>query len=190
LGGGQGAVIRNNWYQRDAFYASTFAFVSTENPDGTWNIRPYQLVFPFRIDESPQVLITMRQNSRTAINLEHTGACTVNYLEYSDELVKTAAALGTPFIPHDERDRAAKFDLNDDGSLVDAFQVFELSLAEMTKTDRAVYAILNLDKIFARDDEGFVPNMPITLGVHGDEFFFGESVVKHRIKIEWRPYVN
>lgn len=171
--------IRNNWYQRDGFFASSFALVSTVNADGSFNLRPYQLALPYRIDGTPELLLITRLGARTAENIQRTGRCVLNFVEFGDRArIDAVTQLGNPFLTHKQRDALNPFTFiaAPDGALEEAVQVFECALISAEPTSRAVYLELELAQLHV--EERFaagVPDLPITLGArNGNQMWFAQ----------------
>lgn len=173
--------IRNSWSQRDAFFASSFALVGTENADGTTNLVPYQLSLPYRLDsDNPQVLLIARRGARTETNLMRkpgNNRAVFNFIQYDRDLIEDITFLGSPYVS--KEDKAARnpftFDPESPLRILEAVQVFECSLDSGDRTDRATYLTCNLDKILvdARYADHGVPHLPITYGCrNGNQMWF------------------
>jgi flavin reductase (DIM6/NTAB) family NADH-FMN oxidoreductase RutF len=177
--------IRNSWSQRDAFFASSFALVGTENADGTTNLVPYQLSLPFRLDSgNPQVLLIARRGARTESNLMRKAGdnkAVFNFIEYDRDLIEDITFLGSPYVSKEDKAERNPFTFDPEHPLriIEAVQVWECTLDGGDRTDRATYLTFNLDKILVdeRWAEQGVPSLPITYGCrNGNQMWYSAPI--------------
>lgn len=172
--------IRNNWYQRDSFFASSFALVSSQHHwSGKRILRPYQLVMPQDIEGSnPTITLVTRLNAATADNIIYQGSCTLNYVEFdSRERIEAITQLGNPFLSADERNALNPFTYGEDGTIQEAVQAIRCLYLDHSSTERATYIELSVEDIYVDERwfDGGVPNLPITIGSrNGNQMWFAE----------------
>lgn len=170
--------IRNNWYQRDSFFASSFALVSSEG-DGGRILRPYQLALPHDIEgNDPTITLSTRLNAQTANNIISQGSCVLNYVEFgSRERIEAITRLGNPFLSSAEREALNPFTYAEDGSITAAVQAIHCLYLDDVVTTRAHYIELTVEDIYVDERwfDGGVPNLPITIGSrNGNQMWFAE----------------
>jgi hypothetical protein len=156
--------------------------VSTKNPDGTWNVRPYQLALPYRVDETPQIILSTQVGSRTFRNLRNTLSATFSYLEHNDDDMETISFLGNHFNNHEDRDARVPWLVDDSGVLVGSFQSVVCELDHYTTTQIAAYSVLNITQFNSPTVEH--PLMSTTYGLRGRQHIFAPAPVTSRVDIE------
>jgi flavin reductase (DIM6/NTAB) family NADH-FMN oxidoreductase RutF len=170
-----------NWLQRDIFFASSYAIISSKNTDGTWNVRPYQLALPYRVDGTPQVVLSTQVGSRTFRNIKNNGGCTLNYIEHNEDELETISFLGNHFNNHTDRDARMPWEVRGDGVLKEAFQSMICRYNSVTTTDLAAYIILDIVEFNSPViDE---PLMSTTYGLRGREHIFAPAPISRKIQL-------
>jgi flavin reductase (DIM6/NTAB) family NADH-FMN oxidoreductase RutF len=193
------SAMRDNWYQANSYWPAPFALVTTQNENGETNIGPHSFSMPFGIISDYSLVLITRYNSNTAINLQRTGKCAFNFIEFNKKQLKDVVGLGYPGQTTEEKMKLSPFELietptigrqSSDGLhpkiINDAFQVYECTLD--TSVDyhyngktTARHFIVKLDNILLKEqwkkniDDGNprMPNMPISYGFRdGKDFWF------------------
>lgn len=191
--------MRDNWYQANSYWPAPFALVTTQNENGETNIGPHSFSMPFGIISDYSLVLITRYNSNTAINLQRTGKCSFNFIEFDKKQLKEVVGLGYPGQTTEEKMKFSSFELiesptagrqSSDGIhpkiINDAFQVYECTLDNSVdyhyngKTT-ARHFIVKLDNILLKEqwkkniDDGNprMPNIPISYGFRdGKDFWF------------------
>jgi len=192
--------LRDNWYQSSSYWPSSFALITTVAEDGTTNVAPYQLSFPFEVIGGRSVLLISRQHSNTDRHLKRTGVCALNYVEFDKRSASKIVGLGFPGQSTAEKMKDNPYTLVDsptpgrafDGDrfphiLEEAFQVYEchVDTAQPIHDNGRTpeYFVLTIDRILMRqswadnlgDAATRMPRMPITFGFRGGtQFWFAE----------------
>jgi flavin reductase (DIM6/NTAB) family NADH-FMN oxidoreductase RutF len=204
--------IKDNFYQSSSFFPMPFALITTTNEEGFTSIGPYSLVFPLDICEQHSMMLVSRASSNTATNLRRHGKCSLNYIEYDSELLKSVVELGYPGVPPEEKMRDIPFELipsptperRDDPEcpllVKGAFQVFECEVdgtfdykpkREIAHSLAEDYFSLRIKNILMQDrfktkleERRSFPNMPISFGFRGgNEFWFTQHNEPFNIKL-------
>ena len=171
-----------NWLQRDIFFASPYAIAATKNVDGTWNVRPYQLALPYRVDGHPQMVLSTQVGSRTFRNLRETGKIAFSYLEHSEDDLETISFLGNHFNNHADRDARVPWAIDDSGVVVGSFQSVLCGLDSFTTTQIAAYSILDIFKFNSSTLAN--PTMGVTYGLRGRHHIFAPAPISRRVEIK------
>jgi flavin reductase (DIM6/NTAB) family NADH-FMN oxidoreductase RutF len=203
--------MRDNWYQRSAYYCSSFALITTTDENGVTNIGPYQLSFPFEVNTGRSWIVISRPTSNTARNVRRTHKCALNFIEYDKDLIETVLKFGFPGQSAEEKLAYNPFRLIDSPTpgresndvypkiLADAYQVFECTLDvkrieenPILRDSPSAHLLLNIDNILLKhevvellDGSGErMPNIPLTYGFRGgDTFWFGEAKPAYKLPI-------
>jgi len=80
--------LRNNWYQASSYFVSSFALITTVAEDGSTNIGPYQLSFPFEVINDFSWMVISRPSSNTTANLRRTKKCALNFIEFNKKQIQ------------------------------------------------------------------------------------------------------
>ena len=87
---------KDNWYQASSYFVSSFALITTVSEDGSTNIGPYQLSFPFEVIKDFSWMVISRPTSNTTTNLRRTKKCALNFVEFNRKQLKTISHFGYP----------------------------------------------------------------------------------------------
>jgi flavin reductase (DIM6/NTAB) family NADH-FMN oxidoreductase RutF len=127
--------------------------ISTLAESGQTNIGPYSLVFPYYIagKDHYTMLLLVRNNSNTAMNILRTGKCNLNFLTDDHKYMKECVRLGFPGEKTEDKMKNSIFtlqkslsELNDHGELFpeiikEAFQVYECTwLSDLEGADKQI----------------------------------------------------
>jgi len=193
--------ILDNFYQTSSFYPMPVVLISTISSSGQTNLGPYSLCFPHIIAEKHSMILISRSNSNTALNLQRTGICAINFIPYDKKFLKTCVNLGYPgetteekmknstfsLIPSLRTDLERKLDTNYPEIVKEAVQVFECTWddsipAYNNEETLECHFILKIDKILIkrRWKEGLYegnrfPELPIDFGFRNNiNFWFSK----------------
>ncbi len=90
--------LLDNFYQTSSFYPMPVVLISTLNEDGSTNLGPYSLCFPYVVTggkEHSMLLIT-RPDSNTALNITRSKVCSINFIPDRKKYLKNCVLLGFP----------------------------------------------------------------------------------------------
>ncbi|SVA83523.1 uncharacterized protein METZ01_LOCUS136377 [marine metagenome] len=199
--------MRDNWYQASSYWPSSFSLITTVSEDGSTNIGPYQLTFPFEVIDDRSFLVCSRKGSNTATNLKRNIKCALNFVEFNRKHLNKIVGLGYPGQTTEEKMADSPYTLIEsptkgrgtvDGCpliIKEAFQVHEAHWDESFKIKddgkTPEYLVLRIENILLKEtwaknlENGTrrMPNMPITFGFRdGEKFWFAE-----RKKAFWFP---
>ena len=193
--------LRDNWYQANSYYPLPFALVTTVDEEGRTNIGPHSFTMPYGVITDYAFVLITRHNSNTAINLQRTKKCALNFIEFDRKHLKTVVGLGYPGQSTEEKMAHQNFTLIDsptegrassDGQhpliIQEAIQVYECTLDESVdfhynKESTARNFIIKLDNILLKEswhkminnNNPIMPNLPISYGFRdGKDFWFTE----------------
>jgi flavin reductase (DIM6/NTAB) family NADH-FMN oxidoreductase RutF len=203
--------MRDNWYQRSSFLASTFALITTVDEHGQTNIGPYQLSFPFEVNTGRSWMVISRNTSNTATNVHRTLKCALNFIEYDADKIETILKFGYPGQTTADKMAYNSFELIDSPTpgresndiypkiLAEAYQVYECTLDidrinenPILRDSPSAHLLLNIDNILVKEDwMGLVdgsgdkmPSVPMTYGFRGGAtFWFGEVQPAYKLPI-------
>ena len=88
--------MRDNWYQASSYWPSSFSLITTVSDDGSTNIGPYQLTFPFEVINDRSFLVCSRKGSNTETNLHRNAKCALNFVEFNRRHLDKIVGLGYP----------------------------------------------------------------------------------------------
>jgi flavin reductase (DIM6/NTAB) family NADH-FMN oxidoreductase RutF len=91
-------TTKDNFYQTSSFFPMPIVLVSTLSPEGTTNLGPYSLCFPFHIAERDyySMMLIARSDSNTAENILRTKICALNFISDRRKHIKECVRLGFP----------------------------------------------------------------------------------------------
>lgn len=190
----------DNFYQASSFIPMSFALVTTVHETGETGIGPHALVFPFGITKPYSMMLISRPTSGTAVNIQRTGKCALNYVPFDHDRLQGIAYLGYPGMALEEKIKANPYTLVDSPSpekaadgefpkiVSEAFQVFECTWNDrfdlQTKTDAfgrhydshfnlMIDHILIKEEIAPGIEKGDIfPNTPIFYGFRANRGFW------------------
>jgi len=194
---------KDNFYQSSAFIPMSFALVTTVHESGETGIGPHALLSPIGITDPYSMLLISRGNSATAANIQRTGQCALNYIEYDRKALDAITGFGVPGRPLAEKLKDSPYTLiespdtgkrkNPDAPMLiaESCQVFECTWnrdidldtpLNSTGDEQARHFVLTIDNILLREkyeagveDGDLFPNMPIFFGFRARrEFWFAE----------------
>ena len=90
--------LLDNFYQTSSFYPMPVVLISTLNEDGSTNLGPYSLCFPYVVTggkEHSMLLIT-RPSCNTALNIIRSKVCSINFIPDRKKYLKNCVLLGFP----------------------------------------------------------------------------------------------
>jgi flavin reductase (DIM6/NTAB) family NADH-FMN oxidoreductase RutF len=204
--------MRDNWYQRSSFYGSSFSLITTVSESGETNIGPYQLSAPFEVIGRGSWMVISRPGSNTDTNVKRTLKCVLNFVEYSEERIKTILEFGYPGQTTEEKmEYNNVFELIDSPTpghesndiypkiIKEAYQAYECTLDidrinenPILRDSPSSHLLLNIDTILVKEswmeriDGGGdrMPNIPLTYGFRGaSTFWFGDSAPAYKLPI-------
>lgn len=193
--------LRDNWYQASSYYVSSFALITTVAEDGSTNIGPYQLTFPFEVVKDRSWMVISRPSSNTAGNLRRTKKCALNFIEFNKKKIKIVNNFGYPGQETQDKMKYNCFTLIDSPTLgrepndvnpkilKDAYQVYECTWQEEREFESrflinstSAHFVLRIDNILLKEtwkknlEEGGtrMPRVALTYGFRGgSKFWFG-----------------
>lgn len=202
--------MHDNWYQSSAYFLSSFALITSVDENGVTSIGPYQLSFPFGVNQRREWIVISRRGSNTSTNIKRIKKCAMNFVEYDEKQIKNIVDLGYPGQKPEEKMKDCIFELEQTPTLAyrddtdrpkiikNAFQVFECELNDNPDdfyykgTDTTEYMLLKINQIHLKEkwrdnldlgDDMKIPNMPISFGFrNANQFWFA----KHK-KPFWIP---
>jgi flavin reductase (DIM6/NTAB) family NADH-FMN oxidoreductase RutF len=174
--------VHQNWLQRQIFFASSYAIVTSRNVDETWNVRPYQLALPYRVDGTPQVILSTQVGSRTFRNIKRAGWCVFNYIEHNEDELDTISFLGNHFNNHEDRDARVPWTVGSDGIIEEAFQSMVCTYTSETTTDIAAYVVMDIAEFNSPNVED--PLMSTTYGLRGRHHIFAPAPISRKVELE------
>ncbi len=205
--------LRNNWYQASSYFVSSFALITTVSEDGSTNIGPYQLSFPFEVINDFSWMVISRPSSNTTANLRRTKKCALNFIEFNKKQIQIVNNFGYPGQETEDKLKYNCFTLMDSPTpgrepsdvnpkiLKDAFQVYECTWQEEREFESkflvnstSAHFVLRIDDILLKEtwkknleDGGTrMPHMALTYGFRGgSKFWFGAPK-----KAFWRSVPN
>jgi flavin reductase (DIM6/NTAB) family NADH-FMN oxidoreductase RutF len=202
--------LRDNWYQANSYYPLPFALVTTQTEDGQTNIGPHSFTMPYGIISDYSLVLITRFNSNTATNLQRTGKCVLNFIEFDKKQLQEVVGLGYPGQTTEEKMKHSSFNLIDsptegrsssDGKhpklIAEAFQAYECTLDNFVDynynaSTTARHFIIKLDNILLKErwkknlDDGNpnMPNMPISYGFRDSkDFWFTQHKKPFALKV-------
>jgi len=90
--------LLDKFYQTSSFYPMPVVLISTLNEDGSTNLGPYSLCFPYVVTggkEHSMLLIT-RPSCNTALNITRSKVCSINFIPDRKKYLKNCVLLGFP----------------------------------------------------------------------------------------------
>ena len=90
--------ILDNFYQTSSFYPMPVVLISTLNEDGSTNLGPYSLCFPYVVTggKKHSMLLITRPSSNTALNIIRDKVCSINFIPDKKKYLKNCVMLGYP----------------------------------------------------------------------------------------------
>ena len=88
--------VLDNFYQTSSFYPMPVVLVTTIAEDGSTNIGPYSLVFPFGIADEHAMMLISRSDSNTAKNIRRTKRAMLNFIPFDRKMLRNTVRLGFP----------------------------------------------------------------------------------------------
>lgn len=90
--------ILDNFYQTSSFFPMPVVLVSTRNENGSTNLGPYSLCFPYVVTggETHSMLLITRPDSNTSLNIQRSGVCSLNFIPDKKKYLKNCVLLGFP----------------------------------------------------------------------------------------------
>ena len=88
--------ILDNFYQTSSFFPMPIVLVSTVSKMRQTNLGPYSLCFPHIVAGEHSMLLISRWNSNTALNIERSGVCAINFVPDNKRLMRNCVMLGYP----------------------------------------------------------------------------------------------
>jgi flavin reductase (DIM6/NTAB) family NADH-FMN oxidoreductase RutF len=146
----------DNFYQTSSFFPMPVVAISTLSESGQTNVGPYSLVFPYYIagKEHYTMLLLVRNNSNTAMNILRTGKCALNFLPDDNKYMKECVRLGFPGEITSDKMKETIFTLQkgmseqtDHGEqfpeiIKEAYQVFECTwLSDLEGADKQIQEV-------------------------------------------------
>jgi len=201
--------ILDNFYQASSFFPMPVVLVSTVAETGQINLGPYSLCFPHVVTGKNRygMMLIARGNSNTAVNIQRTGLCAINFIPDKKKYMKNCVMLGYPGETTAEKMKNSIFTLQPTNleappgtyrpDLVrEAFQVFECTWDDsfpLTDTDGAIeyHFLLRIDRILLEHTmktrlekgRGF-PKMPVDYGFRdNNQFWFASHSRPFRVPI-------
>ena len=58
--------MHDNWYQSSAYFLSSFALITSVDENGVTSIGPYQLSFPFGVNQRREWIVISRRGSKNS----------------------------------------------------------------------------------------------------------------------------
>lgn len=91
-------AVKDNFYQTSSFFPMPIVLVSTLSPEGSTNLGPYSLCFPFYIAERDYyaMMLMARSDSNTAENILRTKKCALNFISDKRKYINECVRLGFP----------------------------------------------------------------------------------------------
>ncbi len=199
----------DNFYQASAFFPMPVVLISTVSDSGQINLGPYSLCFPHIVTGKNRygMMLIARGSSNTAVNIQRTGLCAINFIPDKKKYLKNCVMLGYPGETTEEKMKNSIFTLQPSDldpapgkyrpDLVrEAFQVFECTWDEsfpLTDTDGAIeyHFLLRVDRILLgrrwknclEKGRGF-PKMPVDYGFRdNNQFWFASHSRPYRVPI-------
>ncbi len=198
----------DNFYQTSSFYPMPVLLICTVNEDGTSNIGPYSLCFPYVVTgmKDYSMLLISRADSNTSQNIMRNKVCSLNFISDKKKYMKNCVQLGFPGESSKDKMKNNKFTLLPSTRtdqipeglpkfpdiVEEAFQVFECTWDDShpikpVPTSPAAHYVLLIEKLMLkkkwnkalRKGKGF-PRMPIDYGFRDNVRFW---FTKHS-----RPY--
>mgnify|MGYP003952333143 CR=1 FL=1 len=191
--------LRDNWYQANSYYPLPFALVTTVDEEGRTNIGPHSFTMPYGVITDYALVLITRHNSNTAINLQRTKKCVLNFIEFDKTRLKTVVDLGYPGQTTEEKMANQSFTFVDsptegratgDGIhpplIKEAIQAYECTLDESVdfhynKHSSSRNFIIKLENVLLKEswhkninnNNPVMPNLPISFGFRdGKDFWF------------------
>ena len=205
--------ILDNFYQTSSFYPMPVILVSTMNENGSTNLGPYSLCFPFVVTggEKHSMLLIARASSNTALNITRTKVCSLNFIPDKKKYMKNCVQLGFPGETSEQKMKNSIFTLQPStrsGSptngltkfpdiVQEAIQVMECTwddsqpLPPTPTSAESSYFVLVIDKIIMKQKwkeslfkgKGF-PRIPIDFGFRDNiQFWFSKHSKPYPIKV-------
>jgi flavin reductase (DIM6/NTAB) family NADH-FMN oxidoreductase RutF len=187
--------VLDNFYQTSSFYPMPVILVTTIAEDGTTNIGPYSLVFPFGIADQHAMMLISRADSNTAKNIRRTKKAMLNFIPFDKKLLKNTVRLGYPGQSAEEKLNDSIFTLArsepeiPNGPVPDiieeSVQVFDCSWDDSDTfhykgTDEEFHFLLRIDRILMKkywhqsliEGNGKFPTLPVDYGYRDSQFFW------------------
>ncbi|HUU77936.1 MAG TPA: PCP reductase family protein [candidate division Zixibacteria bacterium] len=192
--------ILNNFYQTSSFFPMPVVLVSTVAESGQTNLGPYSLCFPYRIagEQTQAMKLITRSNSNTAINIQRTGICAINFIEDDKKYLENCVVLGFPGETTEEKMMNSIFTLIPSTRLngemnpnikypeivKEAFQIYECKVdsnhpIEVDEDTGECHMVLRIEKIILKkkwkqaliEGKGF-PRVPVDYGFRNNAYFW------------------
>ncbi len=194
--------VLDNFYQTSSFYPMPVILITTIAEDGTTNIGPYSLVFPFGIADEHAMMLISRSDSNTAKNIRRTKKAMLNFIPFDKKMLKNTVRLGYPGQTAEEKLDDSIFTLsrseleNPNGPLPDiieeSIQVFDCTWDDDIEafhydgTDGESHFLLRIDRIIMRKNwheslisgDGKFPSLPVDYGYRDNQFFWFSEAKK------------
>ncbi|MHA2050840.1 MAG: PCP reductase family protein [Promethearchaeota archaeon] len=182
--------ILPNFYQTSSFFPMPVVLISTFSESGQINLGPYSLCFPYLVTGDYSMILITRNNSNTALNIQNTKTCAINFIPFKKRFLKNCVMLGYPgettaekmknsiftLIPSQRTPEERKVGLKYPDIVQEAIQIFECTLndkypIEISKETPETRFILKIDKILMKEKwrenllkgKGF-PKLPVDFG--------------------------
>ncbi len=205
--------ILDNFYQTSSFFPMPVVLVSTLNENGSTNLGPYSLCFPYVVTggEKHSMLLIVRANSNTALNITRSKVCSLNFIPDKKKYMKNCVQLGFPGETTEQKMKNSIFTLlpsTRTGSppnglmkfpdiVEEAVQVMEctwdeaMPLQPIPSSAGSFHLVLVIDKIIMKKTwkdallkgKGF-PRLPVDLGFRDNiGFWFSKHSRPYSIKV-------
>lgn len=187
--------VLDNFYQTSSFYPMPVILITTIAEDGTTNLGPYSLVFPFGIADKHAMMLISRSDSNTANNIRRTKKAMLNFIPFDKKLLKNIVRLGFPGQTAEEKLDDSIFTLIQpeqeisNGPVPDvieeAVQVFECiwddseAFHYFGTTDESHF-LLRINRIMMKKNwyeslvngDGKFPSLPVDYGYRDSQYFW------------------
>lgn len=204
--------ILDNFYQTSSFYPMPVVLVSTLNENGSTNLGPYSLCFPYVVTggEKHSMLLIARADSNTATNITRSKVCSLNFIPDKKKYLKNCVLLGYPGENTEEKMKNSIFTLRPSTRsgtppeglpkypdiVKEAVQVMECTWDDSQPlkpipSSPASHLVLVIDKIIMKKKwkdalfkgKGF-PRLPVDFGFRDNiQFWFSEHSKPYAIKV-------
>ncbi|NPE09012.1 MAG: hypothetical protein GNW80_12080 [Asgard group archaeon] len=207
--------ILDNFYQTSSFFPMPVVLVSTLSEDGQTNLGPYSLCFPFRIAGSGKwaMKLNARNDSNTALNIQRTGVCAINFIPDDKKYMEACVELGFPGEKTEEKMKHNIFSLmpskrNGNGNqypelVQESIQVFECSVAKdipiwIDEETTECHMVLTVEKIIMKKKwkEALIkgdefPPIPIDYGFRNNvNFWFTKHNKPYKVPLPERKGID
>jgi len=204
--------ILDNFYQTSSFFPMPVVLVSTLNEDGSTNLGPYSLCFPYIVTggEKHAMLLITRPDSNTSLNIQRSKVCSINFIPDKKKYMKNCVLLGFPGETTEQKMKNSRFTLlpttrNEPPPegltkfpdiVKEAVQVMECTWDETQPTrpipsSAACHFVLVIDKLVMKQKwknalikgKGF-PRLPVDFGFRDNiRFWFSKHSRPYDVKV-------